>query len=59
MVNRLVRIACVLLVAAIASHGCIYKKPTGPGTNVGSGLGREDNTLPPPGMPSVSGEEER
>jgi len=51
MTKRLVRLACVLVVAALTTHGCLYgKKGTGTGTNLGSGYGSDDD-LPPPGQP--------
>lgn len=60
MTKRLVRLACVLVVAALTTHGCLYgsKKRTGTGTNLGSGFG-SGNELPPPGQPSFTGDDER
>jgi len=49
MTRRFLRIACVLVVAALTSQGCgIPKKKVGSGTNLGSG----SDDLPPPGQPS-------
>ena len=46
MSRRLVRIACVLVVAAVTTHGCVLggKKRTGGGTNLGSDWGSSDDT---------------
>ncbi len=53
MPNRLVRIAVVLVVSALAAQGCIYGKKRGPGTNLGSGYDGEEQ-LPPPGQPTFT-----
>jgi hypothetical protein len=54
MANRLVRIAYVMVVTALTTGACVYaKKKTGPGTNLGSGFGTNDDGLPPPGTPSA------
>ena len=51
MPNRLIRLACVVVVAALTTQGCgIPKKRTGGGTNLG-GLDSKDDP-PPPGQPA-------
>jgi len=51
MSSRLIRLACVVVVAALSTQGCgVPKKRTGGGTNLGGLDGKAD--LPPPGQPA-------